>query len=139
MAITALTLIEDALRDLNVISEVDNASAEQGAYGLRKLNQLMEAWKESSIDLDYFALSSTNENVPIPDWAELGVTAGLSIAIAPKYGASISPELAAVAAANISMIKRKLISEELDNADMSHLPRGTGWWRNRYNIETDGS
>ena len=41
MAITNLKVIEDALRDINVISEIDSASFEQGSYALRKLNQMM--------------------------------------------------------------------------------------------------
>jgi hypothetical protein len=121
---TNLVLIEDALRDINVISEIESASAEQGAYGLRKLNQMMEAWKENDIDFGWFAQTSTVDTAPVPDWAEVGVTASLSIVLAPQYGASISPDLAAVAPVAMNIIKRKSISEKLDNTDMSHMPSG---------------
>lgn len=137
MSITNLELINDALRDINVISEVDDASPEQGKYAIRKLNQMMELWKEMDINIGYFSQPDTTGNCPIPDWAELGVTASLSVVCASKYGRSISAELAAVASVSINMIKRKSISEMLENADMSHLPRGSGHFSSGYDITTD--
>ena len=109
---TAATIIGDALRDINVISEVDPLSPEQGSHGLRKLNQMLEAGKESDIEFGWFSLTATTETVPIPDWAEIGVTAMLSIVLAPVYGASVSPELAAVASTFANTIKRKVQAEK---------------------------
>jgi len=126
-----LEIIEDALRDINVISEIESASAEQGAFGIRKLNQVMEAWKEQSVDFGWFSQTATTDTAPIPDWAEIGVTAALSIAMAPKYGATVSTELGVIADSSIEMIKRKSISEKLTNTDMSHLPVGSGRYDNR--------
>lgn len=132
---TNITIIEDALRDINVISEVQSASAEQGAHALRKLNQVMEAWKENDIDFGWFSQTLTTDTIPVPDWAEIGVTSALSIAIASKYGASVSQELIAVGEAGMSMILRKMISEKLKNADMSHLPTGSN--QSSHNILND--
>ena len=123
---TNLIIIEDALRDINVISEIDSASAEQGSFCLRRLNQMMEVWKEQDIDIGWFAQTSTADTIPIPDWAELGVTNSLSILCAPNYGASVSLELAAIADVAVGVILRKSLSEKLENADMSHLPIGAG-------------
>ena len=123
---TNLTIIEDALRDIGVIAETQSASPEQGSYCLRRLNQMMELWKEQDVDLGWFAQTLTTDTIPIPDWAELGVTNALSVACAPKFGASISPELAVVTDISVGVIKRKSLSEKLDNADMSHLPAGSG-------------
>lgn len=134
---TNLVIIEDALRDIGVISEVDSASAEQGSYCLRKLNQFMEAWKEDSIKIGWFAQTSTADDIPIPDWAELGVTATLSIVVAPNYGATVSQELIAVADAAAGMILRKSLAESLTGADMSHLPVGAGNYYGHRNILTD--
>ena len=133
---TTLDIIEDALREINVISEVDSASAEQGSYALRKLNQMMALWEERDIDnLGWYAQPDTTGTIPIPDYAELAVTTALAVAIAPKYGATVSPELAAVASSAFSTVQRKSISEKLTNADMSHMPLGDGHYR--YDIETD--
>ena len=38
-------IITDALREINVISEVDSASAEQGSTGLTKLNRMIALWR----------------------------------------------------------------------------------------------
>ncbi len=123
---TNLVIIEDALRDLNVISEIDSASAEQGSFCLRRLNQMMEASKEDDIDIGWFAQNSTADTIPIPDWAELGVTASLAIVCAPNYGATVSAETVAVADKFAGIVQRKSLSEKLENADMSHLPAGAG-------------
>jgi len=134
---TNIEIISDSLREINVISEVAEASSEQGKKGLRKLNQMLEIWRENDIDFGWFKQLSTTDVAPVPDWAELGVVSMLAIALAPTYGASVSAELGAVADTAYGMIQRKSISEKLDNTDMTQLPEGQGHWRNRYNIETD--
>lgn len=135
---TNLQIIEDALRDINVISEIDTASAEQGSFCLRRLNQMMEASKEDDIDLGWFSQTSTADTIPIPDWAELGVTASLAIVCAPNYGATVSTETAVIANKFTGIIQRKSLSEKLTGANMSHLPVGAGKFsRHRRNILTD--
>lgn len=44
MADTALTLITDALLDLGVLADEESPTASQAAGGLRKLNNLIDAW-----------------------------------------------------------------------------------------------
>lgn len=135
---TNLQIIEDALRDINVIAETESASAEQGAYGLRKLNQVMELLRENDVELGWFPQTQTTAAAPVPDWAELAITGVLAVAIAPKYGAAVSMELASVVDSAASSLTRKCISEKLENADMSHQPIGSGWTgATRYDINTD--
>ena len=133
-----LVIINDALRDAGVISEIDSASAEQGSFCLRRLNQMMEVWREDGISIGYFAQSTTTDTIPIPDWAELGVTESLAIAISPNYGASVSPEQIAIADVSAGMILRKSLAERQKGLDMNHLPAGAGNEANiRRNILTD--
>ena len=135
---TLLTVIEDSLRDINVISEADNASAEQGKFCLRRLNQMMNLWRETKdIDLGYFDQSATTGTIPVPDWAILAVTNGLSIAVAPKFGASVSAELISVAQATISGVQTKLQVEKKKGVDLSYLPVGAGHYGRGNNILTD--
>ena len=135
---TLLSVIDDALRDINVISETDNASAEQGSYALRRLNQMMDLWRETKdIDLGYFNQTSTSGDIPVPDWALLAVTTGLSIAIAPKYGASVSGELISLAASSIGGVQTKLQVEKKKGVDLSYLPVGAGHYGRGNNILTD--
>lgn len=134
---TNLTVIEDALREINVISEVDNASAEQGAFALRKLNQMMASLLEDDVGVGWYAQTDTTDSIPIPDWAERGITASLALMLAPTYGATVSAELAAIINTEISKIRRKTQSEKLVNTDMTHLPIGQGHFGTRYDITTD--
>ena len=135
---TIIEIIDDALRDINVISEVDSASAEQGKFGLRKLNQMMNLWQQTKdIDLGYFNQSSTTTDIPIPEWAELAVTTGLSIAMAPKYGATTSPELLAIAQSSIGAVQTKIMVEKKRGVDLSYLPVGSGHYGRGNSILTD--
>lgn len=134
---TNVQIIGDALRDLNVISEAGSPSANQGSHALRKLNQLLEAWSEEDKDLGYFAQSSTTADIPIPAWAEKGVTAALAIDLAPTYGATVSAELQKKYADGYGLICRKLIAKKLVPADNDHLPLGEGRYGNQYDINTD--
>lgn len=131
---TNLEVISDALRDLNVISEVDTPSAEQGAHALRKLNELMETWTENDIALGYFKQTSTTDDCPIPDWAQKGVKAALSVDLAPTYGATISAELAKKYDDGFGMIQRKCINEKMRPARMDHMPIGSGNYGSGWDI-----
>lgn len=138
MAITNLEVIDAALREINVISETENASAEQGKFALMRLNQMMESWREDGINnLGFFPQPDTTGNCPIADHAESAVIYGLAASCASKYGASVSIELAANLGGAYGIVLRKAISEALDNTDMSHLPIGQGHFGTRYDITTD--
>lgn len=121
MAITNVSLITDALREINVISEIDTASAEQGSHALRKLNQMLFGWEVDGVKLGYYEQTSTADTCPIPDWSQKGVTAKLAIEIAPVYGATVSPELAVKADEGWSTILRISQNMRLRGMDSSHL------------------
>lgn len=138
MAVTNLELINRALRELNVISEGENASPEQGSQCLAKLNGMMEVWRENGIDFGWYAQSATSGTAPVPQYAELAVHTGLAILCASQYGASVSPETEAIADRTYNVLLRQAINNELDNVDMSHLPEGSGHFSGvSYNITTD--
>lgn len=126
MSLTNADLIADALRELNVISEIATPSAEQYAHALRKLNQLMAKWLEDGIDLGYFPQTSPSDDCPINDYAELGVTLNLAIAVASNYGATVSPELGIQAESAYATILRTAMNAALPTNDMLTRPRGEG-------------
>lgn len=135
---TALKIIDDALREINVISEVDTASAEQGSFALRRLNQMMDLWKETKdIDIGYFAVAATTDTIPIPEWTELAVTLGLAIAIASKYGATVSTELGIVAESAISGVQTRAMVDKKQGVDLAYLPVGSGHYGRGNSILTD--
>lgn len=124
MSITNVQLISDALRELNVISEIDTPSAEQGSHALRKLNQMLATWEVDGVSLGYYEQTSTAATCPIPDWSEQGVTAKLAIQLAPTYGATISQELLDKAETGWATILRIAMNAKLKPMDASHLGSG---------------
>ena len=134
MTITNKQLITDALRDINVLNEMQSLPAEMGKESLRRLNQMMEEWKEDGVDFGYFGQTLTTATCPIPDWAEGGITAKLSLKLAPKYGATISIETASNIREDVNRVIRKAISERLDNTNMDHYPVGLGQYGYGYDI-----
>lgn len=132
---TNIQLIGDALRLINVINEIETPSAEQGATALRVLNQMMEEWEECGIKVQYYAQTSTSVDFPCPAYTESAVTAALAIRLAPFFGASVSPELAAQYDIAYSSLLRKAMNAKLQPVDMSHLPLGEG--TRTWDIETD--
>ena len=136
-ATTNLDLINRALRELNVINEREDASAEQGNDCLAKLNGMLELWKESRIDFGWSRQTSTAGVAPIPFLYEVPVHTNLAILCASQYGASVSSELATVADRGYNMLLSKAAREELESVDMSHMPQGLGKSDRGYNINTD--
>lgn len=126
MSITNIELIGDSLRELNVISEIQTPSAEQGAHCLRKLNQMLAEWKEAGIDLQYFPQTLTSDVCPIPAYAEHAVMANLAGRIASNYGASVSIELAASMIAGYDTIVRTAVTRALPVNRMLNRPCGEG-------------
>lgn len=135
--LTNTQVITRALREINVINEVQAPTAEQGSQALEKLNSLMEAWKEDSLNLDYFEQTTTTDTCPIPDYAENAVIHALAMELAPQYGASISGETATKTGYYMKILRRKIQNENLDNSDLTHLPAGQGRWHGRYDIASD--
>ena len=69
---TNLEIIENALREINVISEIDSASAEQGTHGLRKLNEMLAEWQEAKdFDIGWFDQGDTGDTFPLPRWTPI--------------------------------------------------------------------
>lgn len=126
MSVTNGDLIADALRELNVISEIQTPSAEQYAHALRKLNQMLAKWLEDGIRLEYFPQTLSSDVCPIPDYAELGVTLNLAIAVASNYGATVSMELGTTAGSAYDTILRTAVNAALPTGKMLNRPCGSG-------------
>lgn len=137
MSVTNLQIITDALREINVINETQVATAAQSSKALRRLNQLMEKWKEEELDLGWVKATSTADDAAIPDYAELAVTLALAVSVAPSFSTEPSRTLIALTQDAVNSLKSKHIREKLDNVDMTHMPEGSGRWGNRYDINTD--
>jgi hypothetical protein len=121
-------IIADALRELGVISEVQTPSAEQGAHGLRKLNQLGAELEGQGIRLQWFAQSVLSDPFPVADEFEHGFMCLLAIRLAPNYGAgaSVSSELALSAQTGYEHMCRVSVSADLQPVNIVNRPSGAG-------------
>lgn len=135
---TNVTVIGDALRLLGVIAEGQSVSAEQGLNSLRALNQMMAAWEEDGVSIGYFAQSATTDSIPVPDWAEKGVTSKLAQRLQADYPASqLDPWVRDSSENGIGLIERKCMVEALTPSRMDTvLPSGEGWIGQRSRILT---
>lgn len=139
MSVTNAQIIGDALLLIGVIAEGQTLSAEQGATGLRALNQMLERWTEDGIELGYFAQDDSTDTCPIPAWAEQGVTSKLAQRLHANYPASQVPPWVMNDAENgYGTLARKCMVESLKPSRMDAvLPLGEGWRGGRSRIITD--
>lgn len=124
MATTNSDLIRDALGLISVLNEIQQPSAEQGAHGLRTLNNLMAAWLKKGLDLQYYTQDSLTDDTPIPEEDQAVVTYYLSFALAPYYGKRPTPEMLALAKDLYDVLVRDAVIEQMREKDISDLPRG---------------
>lgn len=124
---TALDLITDALRDIGVISEIETPSAEQGAAGVRKLNELMASLAEDGIDLGFAPISATTDTVVIPDGHMSAIKALLAVKCAPMYaGSEVPPLMTAFADAGYNRLLKQALILENTAVSLSHVSHGVG-------------
>jgi hypothetical protein len=120
-----IDIIRDALGEIAVLSEVENPSAEQGAHGLREMNQMMEEWEEQSeIRIGYSPQTSASATFPCPPFSETAVKTSLAIRLAPGYGATVSIELATKASNAFTGLLRRCLNKDMQEASLRHLPAG---------------
>lgn len=135
---TNLEIINTALREINVIAETQDASAEQGTTCLQKLNEMLEMWREVDIDFGWYEQGTTTDEAPIPLYAQAGVWSNLAVLCASQYGKTVSAELATVADRTYRFLQSKFQREKLKGVDLSNLPEGSGHTGSKtYNINLD--
>lgn len=120
MSITALEMIADALRLVNVIDEVKQPSAEQGVNGLRSMNQLLADWERDGIRLGWHVIASTNETLPLAAEDERGVKYNLAVEFAGEYGIEPSAKVQAIAEETYARLAKGALQTVV--ADLSGLP-----------------
>jgi hypothetical protein len=133
---TNQSLIDLALGKIGVVEGGDSADATDSATALGVLNRMMAEWRERSMDMNWFTQDTLGDTAPLPEWAEEGIISNLAVRSASDFRVIVSNELASEALLGRRTIGNTLINQELDNADMSHMPYGEGRL-SRYNIETD--
>lgn len=137
MSISNSQIVSDALRLLGVLEETEIMSPEQGADGLRTLNDLMADWEQDGIELQYYVQTSLAEDTPLPPHAILAVKYYLAMALAPHYSRPVPPEFITIGADKYARLRRDAVKQHVRPTDLSHLSQGEGW-NGRYDILKDG-
>ena len=132
---TNTQIIEWALQEIYVLPQGQSADGTQLQDGLDALNRMMAMWAMEDKDLNFPPQDTAGATTPIPIWAEEAVITNLAVNMASVYQVQIPPLLAIRASRGEQMVGNVLINLNLEKADMSHLPQGTG--RYRYDINTD--
>lgn len=122
----ALEFVTDALRYIGVIDETETPSAEQGADGVKKFNELMASLAEDGIDLGWVPVSSTSSTVVIPAGEVRSIKALLGANLAPIYGAEIPPAVSIIGSAGYSRMLSNALILSQNAASLATVSRGTG-------------
>jgi hypothetical protein len=120
MSITALEMITDALRLVNVLDEIKAPSAEQGVNGLRSMNQLLADWERDGIRLGWHVVASVNDTLPLEAEDERGVKYALACEFAGEYGIEPSAKVQEIADATYARLAKG--ASQTVVADLSGLP-----------------
>jgi len=129
-------IIDRAAFELGYIESGASVGSTDSADALVALNSMMAEWRNRSMDFNWFTQDTLSDTIPVPLWAESGIASNLGVVLGAVF--TIQPTFALVDKAKTGRrtIGNTLITQGLDNADMSHLPMGEGR-QSRYSIETD--
>ena len=129
-------LINLALGKISIVEAGDSANATDSTTTLGVLNRMMSEWGERDMDFNWFTQDTLGDTVPIPKWAEEGIIANVAVRAASDFTVPVKPELLREADFGKRTIGNTLITQTLDNTDMTHMPLGSGRFNN-YDIEID--
>lgn len=129
MTATAV-IIRGALGLLRVVDANEAPEAEDYADGVRALNAMMAAWAIDGWDLGWTVVSSPNDEITSPVWADEALIHNLAVRLRPHYGAALDPDVLAMARTGMATISayiaRKVEEEKHPRVSYCDLPVGTG-------------
>jgi hypothetical protein len=133
---TNIEIIEDAMRAIGVLAETESASANQGALGLRRMNDLMAYWEGEGVDLGYPPQTSTTADSPLTITVTLAVKYNLAVMLCADYERSVPPVVASLASSSWYSLLRKYAIDARVESKLDLLPKGEAW-ASGYDITTD--
>jgi len=123
---TAITLINDALNDLEVKSSEVDLTTNEIATGIRYLNRLLTSLAANGLQIPYKKVTNSTDETHIPDWYEDLVVTYLAIRMAPSFGiTNINPGLIAAAQQAMATVQSQLVQPD-ETSFPSTLPCGSG-------------
>lgn len=122
---TAKEVITDALEDILEQSVEEPVQKAQGKAGIRYLNDMMAMWDLEGISIGYTKIGNLGDHLTVSDGSIAAIKANLSIFLASKYDASVSPELAKRANDSYIAILNSVVTP-IGMEFPDTLPRGSG-------------
>ncbi len=120
-------LITAALRLLSVLDADEAASVEDATLGLDELNNLMTDLAEESIDLGFPPQDSLSDDFPLDDAKAGQIKPILAMYLYTSFpSAKVPPTLPARAERAMSRLQVRAVLDNIEEADLSNLPRGSG-------------
>lgn len=123
---TALEMITRALRLSNVIDEIEDPSAEQGADGLSSLNDMMGQWDRDGIKMQWQQVAALSDELPLDAQDQRAVRFNLAVELAGDYGIDPLPRVQRISQETydaLAKAHRFQVESKLD-----HLPHSDGYW-----------
>lgn len=123
-------LITAAFRMLSVLDADETLSAEDGVLGLAELNNVMTDLAADGIDLGFPPQDNLSDEFPLDNQKAGQIKPILAMHLFTFYpSAKVPPTLPALAERSMSRLLLDAVLENIEEADMSNLPRGEacGW------------
>lgn len=90
-------VITQALEELGVLHVGETPSGDDVNDCFKRMNQMLQSWELSGIDLEFQTETSIDNDVPYPESHIGPFAANLAMRLAPSYGVAVSAELVALA------------------------------------------
>lgn len=124
---TGTSLIEDALKEIQVISVAVPSSPEQITHGLDKLNSMIQIWLSWGIKMQTVPITEPGEDLNEPEDARNAIVTNLALSLAAVYRAEVVGSLRNDARLSLEMVKSLYQEVSIpDKVVSSTLPLGAG-------------
>lgn len=104
-----LDIVSRALRLLRVTDVNDVPAPEDMATAIVALNAMLQRWEANGLALGWSRVAEPDDVLPLPEEAEEAVAYNLAVRLRAEYGVSLDPDVAAIAAEGLSLLRRDRI------------------------------
>lgn len=118
-------VVTDALIELTVLDPDESVSPEDANLGLRVMNRMFAMLLADGIDLGYPPQDNLSDDFPLDETVTAQAHYLLAVALRPSFpSAQPEPTLFVLAEAARAQLLRSAVLANMQEADMSNLPRG---------------
>jgi len=111
---TARDMITRSLRAIGVLHSTETPSADEALDGLSALNDMLNSWIYTGIDLEHATIESLNDVLPYPDDHMGPIRWNLAVRLAPDYGVELTAAVVALAKEGFDqMLRAYMRNDEL--------------------------